>query len=120
MSLLSDTLARHLNTIQNPQKPAVKPGPPTKLPVVGGQPMWNRSVVLYCTKGTSDKVYHLEIVAEPSRQTHWYAVNAKFGRRGGTLNLTTKTPVPVSLAEAESIYKKTLAEKLAKGYTTQP
>lgn len=118
MSLLSDTLARHLNTIQNPQKSAVKPDPPTKLPVVGAAYV-NCSTVLYCTEGTSDKVYHLEIVSVP-RLTHRYVVNAKFGRRMGTLNLTTKTPVPVSLAEAESIYKKTLAEKLAKGYTTQP
>jgi len=90
---------------------------PKMLP--GGYPVWNRSTVLSCIEGTSDKVYHLEIVHVATAYDHEdeYCVNVKYGRRGGTMTSGTKTPVPVSLVAADHIYKKTLAEKIAKGYT---
>jgi bifunctional non-homologous end joining protein LigD len=63
--------------------------------------------------GSSDKVYHLSM----DKVDGGYTVTAQYGRRGGPLATDDKTkPGPVSLAEAEKIFDKTLRSKLAKGY----
>lgn len=68
---------------------------------------------LYFKDDTSDKVYHAEIA--PSGDL--FVVNFAYGRRGATLTTGTKTQTPVPLAQAQKIYDKLVAEKMAKGYT---
>lgn len=63
-------------------------------------------------EGSSDKVYHAEIMPADTG----YTVNFRYGRRGGTLTCGTKTAVPVSLAAAQKIFAKLVADKTMKGY----
>jgi len=120
MSLLSESLERHLRELQNPTP--VEPKAPVvtqvQAPDKDCKPFWNRSVVLYFREGTSDKIYQIQIVQ--ATKTSDYFVKFQYGRRGGTYQQGTKTPYPVDLYEAEQIYQKLLHEKLAKGYATQP
>lgn len=63
--------------------------------------------------GSSDKVYMISLDAAEGG----YTVTAQYGRRGGPLATDDKTKNgPVTLAEAEKIYEKTLRSKVAKGY----
>src|SRR5438132_9966969 len=71
------------------------------------------NVTLYYREGSSDKVYQASI--EPAGER--YVVNFAYGRRGTTLNLGTKTNVPVDYDSAKRIYQKLVMEKIAKGYT---
>lgn len=71
-----------------------------------------KKISLYCTEGSSDKVYTLWI----EEKDGLYMVESQGGRRGGPMQHWTKTPKPVSLEKAEATYEKTLKEKLAKGY----
>jgi bifunctional non-homologous end joining protein LigD len=68
---------------------------------------------LYYREGGSDKVYQADI--EPAGDG--FHVTFAYGRRGATLQTGTKTPKPVSRAEAEAIAAKLIVSKLAKGYT---
>jgi predicted DNA-binding WGR domain protein len=72
-----------------------------------------RSTTLYFREGSSDKIYQANIEAADGG----HVVNFAYGRRGSTMNTGTKTPAPVSLAEAVGIHDKLVASKLAKGYT---
>ncbi len=72
------------------------------------------AISLYFREGSSDKVYHAQIV---SNGDDLYAVSFQYGRRGSTLQTGNKTAVPVTLAEARKIFDKLVAEKKAKGYT---
>jgi bifunctional non-homologous end joining protein LigD len=72
------------------------------------------AISLYFREGSSDKVYHAQIVPNGD---DLYAVNFQYGRRGSTLQTGTKTAVPVTLAEARKIFNKLVTEKKAKGYT---
>jgi bifunctional non-homologous end joining protein LigD len=72
------------------------------------------AISLYFREGSSDKVYHAQIV---SNGDDLYAVSFHYGRRGSTLQTGNKTAVPVTLAEARKIFDKLVAEKKAKGYT---
>ena len=67
---------------------------------------------LHCGEGNSDKVYHAFVESRDDG----YVVTFAYGRRGNTLNTGTKTQSPVSLEQAQSIHKKLVASKLAKGY----
>lgn len=67
---------------------------------------------LYCNKGTSDKEYHIEIVAVEGG----HAVNYRNGRRGEALRPGTRTQTPVTREEAEAIFQKVVKQKLADGY----
>jgi bifunctional non-homologous end joining protein LigD len=60
----------------------------------------------------SDKVYSLQI----EKQGDGYIVNAQWGRRGGTMQVGSKTASPVPLADAEKIYNRLVASKRAEGY----
>lgn len=76
------------------------------------------SCVLYFQAGTSDKEYRLSL--EPHNQALTglgaWNVNALYGRRGGNLKPTTKTPAPVDYATAWAIYDRVRREKLSEGY----
>ena len=73
-----------------------------------------QSTSLYFREGPSDKEYHAAI--EP--KDDGFIVTFAYGRRGSTLNVGTKTEVPVSLADATKVFDKLIASKLAKGYHT--
>jgi bifunctional non-homologous end joining protein LigD len=68
---------------------------------------------LYYSEGNSDKEYHAEIVEVAGGNV----VNFRYGRRGGSLTVGTKTSAPVDFAQAKKIYDKLVKEKTAKGYT---
>jgi bifunctional non-homologous end joining protein LigD len=72
------------------------------------------TISLYFKEGSSDKVYHAQIV----EANGGYVVNYQYGRRGSTLTAGTKTTKPVSQDDAQKIYDKLIREKQAKGYTT--
>ena len=69
-------------------------------------------VELRYQEGSSDKVYHASIESEGSG----YVVNFAYGRRGSALNTGTKTPQALPLQAAESVYRKLVQSKTAKGY----
>jgi bifunctional non-homologous end joining protein LigD len=71
-----------------------------------------QSASLYYREGTSDKEYRAVIESEGDG----FVVNYSYGRRGGTLNTGSKTPVPVTEAEAIKVFDKLVASKIAKGY----
>jgi len=68
---------------------------------------------LYYRQGNSDKVYQIAI--EPKGDGH--IVTFAYGRRGQTLTTGIKTPKPVPLDQAQTIYDKLVASKLVKGYS---
>lgn len=70
------------------------------------------STVLYCTKGSSNKEYHLAL----EKGTDGYLVRYANGKRGSTLTRGLKTPAPTSLEIAQKVYEKTLREKLRDDY----
>lgn len=70
------------------------------------------SIELRYQEGTSDKVYRASIETSGSG----YVVNFAYGRRGSALNTGTKTPQALPLAAAESVYRKLVQSKTAKGY----
>jgi bifunctional non-homologous end joining protein LigD len=69
-------------------------------------------ISLFYKEGTSDKVYHLQIIQGDAG----YVVNFQHGRRGGALQGGTKTKAAVSLAKARSVFEAIVKEKLGKGY----
>jgi len=112
MSLLSDCLDKHLKELQ-------APAPKPKAPVVQVAPYSRttgpdvvKAVSLYFQEGSSDKVYHIQIVIHMYK----FLVNFQYGRRDGTMTEGTKTSYPVIHSEAVKIYQKLLNEKTAKGY----
>ena len=70
-------------------------------------------ISLYYSEGSSDKEYHAEIAEVPGGNV----VNFRYGRRGGSLTVGTKTSAPVDFAEARKIYDRLVKEKTSKGYT---
>jgi hypothetical protein len=70
--------------------------------------------ILYFKEGNSDKVYEVDLCDLGNEK---YVVNFRYGRRGAQLKEGSKTPVPVTLDEAEKIYDAVITEKINKGYT---
>jgi hypothetical protein len=70
--------------------------------------------ILYFKEGNSDKVYEIDLCDVGNDK---YVVNFRYGRRNAKLKEGSKTPVPVSLAEAEKIFGELEDEKISKGYT---
>ncbi|CAM2010433.1 hypothetical protein [Acanthopleuribacter pedis] len=72
-----------------------------------------RQTRLFFRKGASDKVYEVDLcrVGEDA-----YVVNFRYGPSGGNLRHGSKTPLPVGLAEAETVFDKLVASKTKKGY----
>ena len=73
-----------------------------------------RSNSLYCTEGSANKEYHLELLEAADGG---FIVNFRNGARGSAMKVKTKTDSPVPLNIATAIYDKVLKEKLGKGYT---
>ena len=72
-----------------------------------------KRVSLHYRAGNSDKVYEVDLcqIAEDK-----YLVNFRYGRRGKNLKEGSKTVQAVSLAEAEKIFNRLIADKKKKGY----
>ena len=68
---------------------------------------------LYYAGGSSDKEYHAEIVEVAGGNV----VNFRYGRRGSSLTVGTKTSTPVDFAQAKKIFDKLVKEKTTQGYT---
>ena len=71
-----------------------------------------QSASLHFREGGSDKVYQAAI--EPKGEG--YIVTFTYGRRGNTLNVGTKTDLPIPLETATQLFKELVASKIAKGY----
>jgi hypothetical protein len=56
---------------------------------------------LWFQQGNSDKVYEVELVEVAPGQ---YVVNFRYGRRGTALRDGTKTPLPINLEQARSVF----------------
>lgn len=72
-----------------------------------------KSVSLFYTEGSSDKVYHTQLC----ETNGGFVVNFQYGRRNSTLQSGTKTTEPVPKEKAEKTFEKLVNEKMAKGYT---
>lgn len=72
-----------------------------------------QAISLFCTEGSSDKVYQVSLV---QRDSGW-VVEFAYGKRGQTLKTGTKTLSPVIFTEALKLFNKLVKEKTAKGYT---
>lgn len=75
-----------------------------------------KTVKLFFTQGTSDKVYEVDLCEQQNNETNRYWVNFRYGRRGTTLREGTKTVTPVDLAQAEAIFTSIVVAKTNKGY----
>jgi len=67
---------------------------------------------LYYAEGSSDKEYHAEIIEVAGGNV----VNFRYGRRGSSLTVGTKTSAPVDFAQTKKIFDKLVEEKTTKGY----
>lgn len=72
-----------------------------------------RQVILHYQKGSSDKVYEVDLCEVGANQ---YVVNFRYGRRGARLNEGTKTVAPEPLARAQRVFWQLVEEKQKKGY----
>ena len=72
-----------------------------------------KRVTLHYQAGNSDKVYEVDLCYISEDR---YLVNFRYGRRGKNLKEGSKTVQAVSLAEAEKIFYKLIADKKKKGY----
>ncbi|YCM42527.1 WGR domain-containing protein [Verrucomicrobiaceae bacterium 227] len=72
-----------------------------------------RQTKLFYQKGTSDKVYEIDLCEAGDGE---FIVNFRYGRRGSLLREGTKTPFPESRPKAEDLFSKLVAEKTTKGY----
>jgi len=70
-------------------------------------------VTLLFQEGKSDKVYEVDLLEVGAGQ---YVVNFRYGRRGASLKDGTRTPTPVSMAEARRAFDKLVESKLETGY----
>ncbi len=70
---------------------------------------------LYCTEGSSDKVYHVALVQTDTG----FDVLTAYGRRGNGLNFGDKGR-GLDEKKAEKAYQKLVDEKMAKGYNPAP
>jgi bifunctional non-homologous end joining protein LigD len=74
----------------------------------------SESVSLAYKDGSSDKVYHAQLVAVINNK---WVVNFQYGRRGNSLTSGTKTSSPVPFEQAKAIFDKLIQEKKTKGYS---
>ena len=71
-------------------------------------------IKLYCSEGTSDKVYNIQI----EKVQGGFVVNYQNGQRNGKLTDGTKTDSPVTHEDAKEIFDALV--KIKKDYTTDP
>ena len=108
MSELSEALERQLRKLM-PQK-----APLPTAPKVAAKA---KSIKLAYQEGSSDKVYHVQIIQVNNGAVYnCYEVHYQYGRRGKTLQRGLKTSHPITWEEAEQIYYKLVQEKCDKGY----
>jgi hypothetical protein len=69
-----------------------------------------------CTEGSSDKVYHLQLIATSGG----YQVLAQHGRRGATLRCIQKTDAHVSFRTADLAWAKAIADRSDHQYASIP
>ena len=72
-----------------------------------------KHVALYYKEGTSDKEYHVHLIAKGTG----YIVQIEYGRRGSSLTSSDKTPSPVDLDKANAIFDAQVHSKKLKGYS---
>src|SRR5208337_2908722 len=72
-----------------------------------------KHVALFYKEGTSDKEYHVHLVPKGTG----YIVRIEYGRRGSSLTSSDKTPSPVDLDTANTIFDKQVHDKKLKGYS---
>jgi bifunctional non-homologous end joining protein LigD len=75
----------------------------------------NESIELAFKEGSSDKVYHAELVESGDG----WLVNFAYGRRGNSLATGTKTKDPIAYEDAVQVYGKLVKSKRAKGYKVE-
>ncbi len=76
-----------------------------------------RTSKLVFSQGSSDKAYEVDLCDVSSgNNADQFVVNFRYGRRGTALREGTKTPTPVSRADAEKIFDSLVVSKLNKGY----
>lgn len=76
--------------------------------------MNHTSITLYCTEGSADKQYSVNIQHAGNDLFHVICFN---GRRGGSQKARPQTVDPVSLADAQTMYAGIVAKKKREGYT---
>lgn len=111
MSELSEALDKALRQLY----PTKLKEPVQFVAVDKNQPRIVESRDLAFKQGSSDKVYHIQIVEE-SAEPGKYNVTFQYGRRNGTLTTGEKTSAPVDLGLAREIFLKVVSEKKSKGY----
>ncbi|MEO1273468.1 MAG: WGR domain-containing protein, partial [Myxococcota bacterium] len=72
-----------------------------------------QQTILLFQRGRSEKVYEVDLCEVGDGQ---YVVNFRYGRRGASLKDGSKTPLPVSLAQAEAAFEKLVSAKTKAGY----
>jgi len=75
-----------------------------------------KKTTLVFQENRSDKVYQVELCELASRNEERYLLNFSYGRRGSTLRQGSKTPDPVSLSTAETLFASVVVSKMNKGY----
>lgn len=75
--------------------------------------MTPESISLYFCEGSSDKEYHVELVAKDAE----FVVNFRYGRRGSALTSGTKSKTPLPYEKAKALYDKVVRKQLREGYT---
>jgi hypothetical protein len=76
-----------------------------------------RTLKLWFRQGPADQVYEVDLVdTEAQAPDARFLVNIRYGRRGQVLREGTRTPVPVSRAEAEKIFDSVIVSKVNEGY----
>lgn len=108
MSGLSDILDRELRKL----KPDLFPTQAKKAPKKAA-PVHAKSISLGYCQGSSDKVYHVQLIMSASGG---FDVMFQYGRRGGRLQEGIKNAHPLPFSEATYIYEELIREKMAKGY----
>src|SRR5580658_5013082 len=69
--------------------------------------------ILFYQQGSSDKVYEIDLCEVGPGQ---FVVNYRYGRRGARLRDGTETPAPLPQRDAQRVFDKLAASKVAKGY----
>jgi len=75
-----------------------------------------KHVALFYKQNESDKEYHVHLVPKGTG----YIVRIEYGRRGSSLTSSDKTPSPVDLDTANTIFDKQVHDKKLKGYSEGP
>src|SRR5271166_618521 len=68
----------------------------------------------YFKEGSSDKEYHLAILGD---DTKGFQVQYRHGRKGGSMTVKFKNPVPIGFDAAKLLYDDMVKERFKKGYT---